>query len=103
MHRDISTGNLLKLLERVSCNGFNASKGLDHLFSLLSSKGFNSTPPDELRTLAKKLDDTVALFGLTGEATQCKAIFTDGDMAAYIPTYFSEEHNAGTLSVSGAI
>lgn len=99
MHRDISIGNLLQLLEPVSCKGFNASKGLDHLFI---QSGFNCTPPDELRTLAKELDDALTLFGLTGETTQCKAIFTDGDMAAYIPTYFSEKHDAGTLSVSRA-
>jgi len=29
---------------------------------------------------------------------ECVAIISDGDLAAYIPTYFSQAHNAGALS-----
>ncbi len=35
-----------------------------------------------------------------GVSTSCKAIMSDGDLAAYIPTYFSTQHERGTISVS---
>ncbi len=35
-----------------------------------------------------------------GASTTCKAIISDGDLAAYMPTYFSTQHERGTISVS---
>ncbi len=37
-----------------------------------------------------------------GVGTECKAIVTDGDLAAYVPTYFIDDHSNGSISVSRA-
>jgi len=121
LHRDISIGNLLKLMKPARCKRFSALEVIGLLFNILSSEQqkeldnledwnyetafrFVANDPErqELLRIAQDLDIIVDQCGLT---TECKAIFTDGDMAAYIPDYFENTsvHNTGAISVSFAI
>jgi hypothetical protein len=113
LHRDISIGNLQKLLTPAFRQVFSALEGHKRLLHLQGALGdqeglhfADSTVEDpthqELRRLAEGLDDAVGQCGVT---TECRAIFIDGDMAAYIPDYFQKTtvHGTGHISVSTAI
>uniref|UniRef100_A0A0W0GDN9 Fungal-type protein kinase domain-containing protein n=1 Tax=Moniliophthora roreri TaxID=221103 RepID=A0A0W0GDN9_MONRR len=55
----------------------------------------NATAPSGTAEYATQIKELVGKLGITGD---CKAILTDGDMAAKWETYFDETHNWRTRS-----
>lgn len=121
MHRDISIGNVLKLVNVTDRPKFSVRYGLEDFLR----RHATTVPPgpvqnspsgnaenewDKLYAIAgddpvlKSLVDTAkeleSVLDELDVSTQCKAIICDGDMAAYIPDYFEHSHNSGELSAS---
>ncbi len=123
MQRDVSIWNLLKLKKPVDkasftigkleefrdavlCNSRPIKEGLRRVIvedKVGRLKKLKLEHPakfteqiEELVLNASKLKSAVEALGVSGE---CKAIISDGDLATYIPSYFSQSHDAGTLSV----
>lgn len=120
LQRDVSIGNILKLRTPVKMNPFSIQKLLDYRDALFGAKTTTGQPEiqhkvDHLKDLVKKERKKAAMVfnGIVRDATElkelvdkklkftgiCKAIISDGDLAAYIPTYFATPHDKGQLSV----
>lgn len=121
LQRDVSIGNLLRLLSSVEMSPFSIGKLLEFRDVILSDTSKTSSRRDivdkvnmlkELKAehsdrVEKVVNDVVedgralerklTILGVTGK---CQAVILDGDLSAYIPTYFSSEHLRGALSVS---
>ncbi len=57
------------------------------------------------RYIQEVIEDGRALEGKLvelGVTDICKAVIADGDLAAYLPTYFAGEHGCGQLSVGAS-
>ncbi len=132
MHRDISIGNLLKLKRPTERDEFHIQNAVDLVHALHSmpndikaSKYHEAvrTKAEELHNAAGDSDDPVAKMtkyiaaakkvlkvaesvkeavAELNVGSKCKAIVSDGDLAAYVPSYFSKTHDRGTISVSSA-
>lgn len=137
MHRDISIGNMLKLLRPTKRNAFHI-RHIEALSKALALplkdfkestvlKGVHRAVNDKATELCKAAEESADSTTLAekkwGEiylgflpvekmakgvmekvaelnvTDYCKAIVTDGDLAAYVPTYFTKPHEAGTISV----
>ncbi len=123
MHRDISIGNLLKLVTPSERNEFHVKNAKD-LALLIANPNSNTTDvkpavlhkanllheiinagspsdiPAAVRTIYQHAVEVENMAKNLGVGTLCKAIVTDGDLAAYVPTYFAEDHLEGSISVS---
>ncbi len=123
MQRDVSIGNVLVLKSSAKTTPFNMNK-LNDFLNVYRNGGQkpNSKPQaettikvEELKNLmdTAELKFTQAIEKLATEAGElesiikalgvsniCRAIISDGDLAAYIPNYFSSTHGSGMLSAS---
>lgn len=131
MHRDISVGNLLKLVFPAIRKLFTVQNERDFVAALkepitVSEKAFGrhnavaekikvlrefacttGTPDERMAVYSelaeralKEAHEVERLASKLGASTECKAIVSDGDLAAYMPTYFTTTHEVGTVSVS---
>ncbi|KLO14766.1 hypothetical protein SCHPADRAFT_299202 [Schizopora paradoxa] len=120
MHRDVSIGNLFMLPKEVEMEPFSIKKFTDFRNAMLGDgqpTGIRQEIQDkvqQLRTLQQQMGDkfTEAIEKVARIAAElerkvtddlrvtkkCRAIISDGDLAAYIPTYFTKEHGHGELS-----
>lgn len=135
MHRDISIGNLLKLVSPAMRIRFHLNN-MAHLCKALEAQwvpeqkpvleGVHNTvrvkaemlhaaalaPTDKdgntkwsgygtaAKSVQKKAEELLEKVKALNIDEQCSAIVSDGDLTAFMPTYFSTEHNTGTISVS---
>lgn len=120
MQRDVSIGNLLKLNRPVNMQPFSIRKlyqfwiavedetkignRLDikdrvaELNKLQAESGIDySSAIQEVMSAAENLEAELAGLEI---GTTCQAVVSDGDLACYLPTYFSQPHDKGALSVS---
>ncbi len=123
LHRDISIGNLLKLVTPSERNEFHVKNAEDlsllmtnpdkkipdvkpavshkaNMLRELINNGCPSDIPAAFRSIYQDALDVERMAKNLGVGTLCKAIVTDGDLAAYVPTYFAEDHLDGSISVS---
>ena len=128
LQRDVSIGNIQKLVRpRLYGKPF-TTKGVRKLLSSLldadvtadlvnifeslslDDTAGNEATWDELKRVAGNDPDVLALLDEAhrlevslakyGVSNECKAIISDGDMAVYIPTYFTDEPHRGEISAS---
>lgn len=131
MHRDISIGNLLKLIIPALRKQFhitNATKLVEALTPAhdqnvhVGIQGAVREKVEALRRLAMESDDAEQTWTTfyrsslliqrqaqqvmekvkgLNVGTLCNAIVSDADQASYLPTYFEKRHDNGTISVCG--
>ncbi len=123
LHRDISIGNLLKLVRPAERNRFHVKNAQD-LATLVNHPNSNkigvhhavldkvnllhetieagraTDVPGAVRRIQRLALGVKRMADNLGVGAECKAIATDGDLAAYVPTYFIEDHTEGSISVS---
>jgi hypothetical protein len=111
MQRDISIGNvLLTIGEASSAESFcikSDSKIMEPLWPTASVDattaalgGMQIAESDPSKSSAQIGKEITALVEKLGIRNKFTAFVTDGDMAAEWPTYFDNEHNLDTRSVS---
>ncbi len=120
LQRDVSVGNVLRLTSPVKMMPFSIKKLIDFR-DAVSNKNHVAKRKDVqdkkdmlqelkvnhndlfLKGIDEVVEDAQSLYGKLeqlGLSMTCKAVILDGDLSAYIPTYFRHEHEQGQLSVS---
>ncbi|KLO11816.1 hypothetical protein SCHPADRAFT_450710 [Schizopora paradoxa] len=113
LHQDISVGNVLFLESAVTRDEFSMEKAR-MLWKLLNKIPVANAPaaiierckeaptpePGQSSTVNKFICQIEEAAKRLGISAQCKALLSDGDLSAYLPTYFTQEHSTQAISVS---
>ncbi|KAF8322905.1 uncharacterized protein EI90DRAFT_3019966 [Cantharellus anzutake] len=120
LQRDVSIGNVLKLVQPTQMAPFNINKLKDFHDVIMgvntNMEGLSKPVRDKVKALeghsgpalkdavkevmsaAEALEREIAELGLFADMTECQAIISDGDLASYMPSYLTRTVTAESIS-----